>query len=294
MTIMKKFLILATAVVITTITACDNKATQEQQAQSETSDRDSLMNVITQKDNELNDLMTTFNDIQEGFRQINEAEGRVNLDKGNPESSRREDIKENIAFIQRTMQLNRDLIARLRQQLKSNSAASSKLKATLETTIEGLNTELEAKNQQIQDLTAELEQKNIYIAKQGEQINSLNQNVNTLTTQNEEKTRTVAAQDKELNTGWYVFGTKRELKEQKILQSGDVLRSNQFNKDYFTRVDIRVDKVIKLYSKSAKLLTTHPAGSYSLDRDSQGQYTLRITNPTQFWSVSRYLVIVVK
>ena len=290
---MKKIMILVAVALTVALTACENKATQEQQAQADMSSRDSLLSVIAQKDNELNDMMTTLNDIQEGFRQINEAEGRVNLSKGQPETSQREEIMENLAFIQRTMQLNRELIARL-QQLKTNTSASSKLKATLEATIEGLNSELEAKNKQIADLTAELEQKNLYIAKQGEQITALNQNVNDLTAQNEAKSRTMAAQDKELHTGWYVFGTKRELKEQNILQRGDVLRSDQFNKDYFTRVDIRVDKVIKLYSKSAKLLTNHPAGSYSLDRDSQGQYTLRITNPQEFWRASRYLVIVVK
>lgn len=64
-------------------------------------------------------------------------------------------------------------------------------------------------------------------------------------------------QDKQLHTAWYVFGTKSELKEQKILQKGDVLKGNDFNKDYFTKVDIRYDKEIKLYSKSAKLLTNH-------------------------------------
>ena len=291
---MKKIMILVAVALTVALTACENKATQEQQAQADMSSRDSLLSVIAQKDNELNDMMTTLNDIQEGFRQINEAEGRVNLSKGQPETSQREEIMENLAFIQRTMQLNRELIARLQQQLKTNTSASSKLKATLEATIEGLNSELEAKNKQIADLTAELEQKNLYIAKQGEQITALNQNVNDLTAQNEAKSRTMAAQDKELHTGWYVFGTKRELKEQNILQRDDVLRSDQFNKDYFTRVDIRVDKVIKLYSKSAKLLTNHPAGSYSLDRDSQGQYTLRITNPQEFWRASRYLVIVVK
>ena len=275
---MKKIMILVAVALTVALTACENKATQEQQAQADMSIRDSLLSVIA----------------QEGFRQINEAEGRVNLSKGQPETSQREEIMENLAFIQRTMQLNRELIARLQQQLKTNTSASSKLKATLEATIEGLNSELEAKNKQIADLTAELEQKNLYIAKQGEQITALNQNVNDLTAQNEAKSRTMAAQDKELHTGWYVFGTKRELKEQNILQRGDVLRSDQFNKDYFTRVDIRVDKVIKLYSKSAKLLTNHPAGSYSLDRDSQGQYTLRITNPQEFWRASRYLVIVVK
>ena len=65
-------------------------------------------------------------------------------------------------------------------------------------------------------------------------------------------------------------------------------------KDYFTQIDLRVTKVIRLYSKSAKLLTNHPAGSYSLDKDAQGQYTLRVLDPQKFWSVSKYLVIVVK
>ncbi len=41
-------------------------------------------------------------------------------------------------------------------------------------------------------------------------------------------------------------------------------------------------------------MTAHPEGSYTLDRDAQGQYTLRITDPNRFWSVSKYLVIVVK
>lgn len=164
----------------------------------------------------------------------------------------------------------------------------------METAINNLQSQLAEKDKQIEELKKELEQKDIHIAEQAQQINTLNQNVNDLNAQNEEKARDIAARDKEMNTAWYVFGTKKELKNQKILQNGDVLRSNQFNKDYFTRVDIRVDKIIKLYSKSARLLTTHPAGSYSLDKDSKGQYTLRITNPQQFWSVSRYLVIMVK
>ena len=42
--------------------------------------------------------------------------------------------------------------------------------------------------------------------------------------------------DKSLNAAWFVFGTKSELKAQKILQSGDVLKSADFNKDYFTPV----------------------------------------------------------
>ena len=44
----------------------------------------------------------------------------------------------------------------------------------------------------------------------------------------------------------------------------------------------------------AQGITTHPAGSYELVKDDKGQLTLKITNPKEFWSVSRYLVIQVK
>lgn len=274
---------------LTVLMACNNKKEEKNLASQNTID--SLTDVVNQKNNELNDIMSTFNDIQEGFREINEAEGRVNIARNNGETNAKADIMENISFIKRTMQLNKERIAKLREQLKESSFNTSKLQAT----IESLNKELESKTAKIEELQAELDSKNAHIAHQDKQISELNTNVNSLTADNAAKARAVEQQDKQLNTAWYVFGTKKELREQHILEgTNKVLKGNNFNKDYFTKIDIRVDKVIKLYSKSAKLLTNHPAGSYSLDKDARGMYTLRITNPTTFWSVSKYLVVVVK
>ena len=274
---------------LTVLMACNNKKEEKNLASQNTID--SLTDVVNQKNNELNDIMSTFNDIQEGFREINEAEGRVNIARSNGETNAKADIMENISFIKRTMQLNKERIAKLREQLKESSFNTSKLQAT----IESLNKELESKTARIEELQAELDSKNAHIAHQDKQISELNTNVNSLTADNAAKARAVEQQDKQLNTAWYVFGTKKELREQHILEgTNKVLKGNNFNKDYFTKIDIRVDKVIKLYSKSAKLLTNHPAGSYSLDKDARGMYTLRITNPTTFWSVSKYLVVVVK
>ena len=281
--------IVITLLALTVLMACNNKKEEKNLASQNTID--SLTDVVNQKNNELNDIMSTFNDIQEGFREINEAEGRVNIARNNGETNAKADIMENISFIKRTMQLNKERIAKLREQLKESSFNTSKLQAT----IESLNKELESKTARIEELQAELDSKNAHIAHQDKQISELNTNVNSLTAGNAAKARAVELQDKQLNTAWYVFGTKKELREQHILEgTNKVLKGNNFNKDYFTKIDIRVDKVIKLYSKSAKLLTNHPAGSYSLDKDARGMYTLRITNPTTFWSVSKYLVVVVK
>ena len=86
---------------------------------------------------------------------------------------------------------------------------------------------------------------------------------------------------------------KKELKDQRILVDGKVLQSS-CNKNYFMKIDIRVTKEIKLYSKSVKLLTTHPSGSYQLVTDENKQYVLQITTPQLFWSTSKYLVVLVK
>ena len=60
-------------------------------------------------------------------------------------------------------------------------------------------------------------------------------------TESNQKTETINTQDKQLNTGWYVFGTKSELKAQRILDGGKVLQGS-FNKNYFTKIDIRINK----------------------------------------------------
>lgn len=273
------------------VASCETKKEQENAVHTA---QDSLQQIIDQKDNELNDMVATLNEIQDGFRQINEAQGRISVERQKGEQNRKAAIIEDMQLIQHTMRLNNELIANLRQQVKESKSSNSKLRQSMEATIASYTAQLEDLNKQMEDLRAQLAAKDIKIAEQGEEITNLKGNVGELTAQNESRAQTVASQDKELNTAYYVFGTKSELKDQNILKKGEVLRTADFNKDYFTKIDIRVEKVIKLYSKSARLMTTHPEGTYSLDKDAKGQYTLRITDPTRFWSVSKYLVITVK
>jgi len=251
--------------------------------------RDSLNQVITERDNEINDMLATFNEIEEGFREINEAQNRVSVAKQGEGATKKQLIRENVQLIQSTMRKNRDLINKLQQQLRESTFKGDQLKRT----IENLTQQLVEKDAELQKLRAELDAKDIHITELDEQIAGLNTNVTELKEESSQKTTTINAQDKQLNTAWFVFGTKDELKDQKILVDGKVLQSN-FNRDYFTKIDIRIDKEIKLYSRSAKMLTSHPAGSYTLERNSNKQYVLRITNPQLFWSTSKYLVVLVK
>lgn len=286
---MKKLLFLSLCVAM--LASCDGKkAGQTEQLKAE---NDSLLMQLTQRNNELDEMMGTFNEIQEGFRQINAAENRVDLQKGKVaenSASAKQQIAADIQFISKTMEANKAQIAKLQSLLKNSKTNSVQLKKA----IEGLTAELEMKTKQIEELQTELASKNIRIQELDEAVAGLNTNVQALTEETTAKSKTLSEQDKAINTAWFVFGTKSELKAQKILKSGDVLKSSDFNKDYFTEIDIRTIKEIKLYSKKAEMLTNHPAGSFTLEKDDKGQLTLKINNPKEFWSVSKYLVIQVK
>lgn len=271
---------------------------------------DSLRAIITARDNEINDMMGTLNEIQQGFAEINEAENRVTVAKDGEGRDKTAVIKENIQFIAQRMQENRELIKKLQEQLRTTGFKGEQMQKA----IESLNAQLVEKDKELRALRAELEKKNIHIQELDQTISGLNSDVAALQTdkqnlqtdkqnlqtekqnlQNEsnKKTETINTQDKQLNTAWFAFGTKKELKRQNVLVKGKVLQGS-FNKNYFTKIDIRETRELKLYSNNAKILTSHPTSSYSLMKDASGQYVLRISDPTTFWSTSKYLVVQVK
>ena len=282
--IMKKLFFFALCML--SMTACDNKKSD---ANTDNEKTDSLTRIIAQKDNEINDMLSTLNEIQEGFRQISAAENRVTLAKDGETTNRASQIRNDMNFIAQTMKHNRELIAKLQKQAREGSIAAEQLK----TTIENLTSELEERNKEIAVLRDELAQKDVRITELDQTVTTLNEDVAQLRTETQEQSNTISNQDRQIHTAWYVFGTKKELTQNRILEKGRVLQSN-FNRNYFTKIDIRVDKEIRLYSKSAKILTSHPASSYTLQQDASKQYVLRITNPEVFWSTSKYLVVQVK
>ena len=115
-----------------------------------------------------------------------------------------------------------------------------------------------------------------------------------LAAQNEETTNKLIKTTDELYEAYYVMGTSKELKAQGIVPKGiggsRKVLTQDFNKDHFIKVDIRKENQINTYAKRAKVLTTHPANSYVLEKVDD-TYTIRITDYKSFWSVSKYLVI---
>ena len=282
---MKKLMIFAACAAILTSCGLQNKKVEEENYVV-----DSLENILEQKNSEIDDLMGTFNEIQEGFNLINEAQGRINMlretGEGNTDAT---NIKENMVFIQQTLKENKEKIEDLQKKLKESSINTSKLTEA----IAKFEQQLNEKTAEIETLRAQMEEKDIKIAELDDAVIKLKNENEDVKAQKEQTEQIAKNQDQQLNTAYYMYGTSKELKEHGVLSKGEVLQGN-YDKNDFIKIDIRKTTVIPLDSKSADILTSHPAGSYSLLKDSKGEYTLRITDANKFWSASKYLVIKVK
>jgi hypothetical protein len=278
---MKK--IVCSALCVLTLVACNNAQREKELAAT----NDSLAVALDEKTKALDQAMQAIADIQEGFRVINAAEGRMAIHAGVEGVTDTQLLKEDICFIQQRMEANREQIERLQKKLKANDIELDGLRKVLT----NLQRELDDKVARIAALQAELLEKNIRIAELDSAVIMLTSDVNTLHKMADQQQELIEQQVLQLNAAWYVYGTAKELKDQNILKSGKVFSSTDFNKNYFTEIDVRDDKVFPLYAKHAKLLTTHPEGSYELSSDEDKQLTLSIVDVDAFWSVSRYLVI---
>ena len=190
------------------LTACNNGPKRAELI----SQNDSLRNVIIERDASLDEMIATINVVEEGFRAINEAQGHINLNAIGGEKNT-DKIKANFEFINNTLTKNKEEIERLKKQLASSRTNSKQLQAMLDK----LQAELVEKVREIETLHSTLEQKNVHIAE-------LDKNVAELTQKGKADEQKISEQDAQLNAVWYVVGTKRELKNEKILKSGKVLR----------------------------------------------------------------------
>lgn len=103
-----------------------------------------------------------------------------------------------------------------------------------------------------------------------------------------------------LNTGFFVAGTKKELREMGILDmEGGFIgigRVKALNANlpvkFLTPIDIRETDIIELAGKKAELITNHPDDSYEITFDKEKDIVfLGVANKLKFWQETNYLVV---
>ncbi len=243
------------------------------------------------KDSTITLLFQAFNEIEENLALIKAKQSVISENtRGNPELSAdaRIQINEDIQFINELMIKNKKTIAMLNKKLKD---ANLKM-AEFEKTIDRMNLQMSEKETEITSLKEELVKMNF-------KVEELNARVDTLTMEGKKKDEVIESKISELNTAYYVYGTSKELKEKGIItKTGgfigigrDKKLMENFNKTYFTKVDITRLSEIPLNCKKARFITSHPTDAYKWDGDAKKVNKLVITNSSKFWEASKYMVI---
>jgi septal ring factor EnvC (AmiA/AmiB activator) len=238
------------------------------------------------KDQSIDEFLQSLNEIEENLNAIKEREKIVRITSTSMENqnTKQEQIAADINMIGQLLLENKNKIASLNKKLKAAGIKS----AELEKIIEGLNKKLDEKDNEIAALKEELTIANAALEKL---FVEYNQRLEEL----DDKTG-------KLNTAYYVIGTKKELLEKGVItkEGGFVgigktnkLKSD-FNKEYFTKIDVTTTSSIPLLTKKATVITTHPSGSYKIEGSKDKAEKLVISNSDEFWSASKYLVIIVE
>jgi len=280
---MKK-LILGTLVVFMAV-SCNQKKIERLEFE-----KDSILQVKEQIVQERDAFLEIISEVQSNFRTIKEIElGIIDQTHGtegvNNMSKAR--IREDFQFITDKIQESKDRIERLEADLRRSQGQTAHYRGLLA----NLQKDLEIRTQEIAELKAQLEEKDLRIEALNSRVTSLNQSKDSLSSLSAKQIAAIKAQDDELNTAWYIVGKKSELKA-KGLKEGD-LKTTKINKGNFKKIDIREFTGLDLGSKKAKFYTSHPASSYSLEKKSatDKNLVLKINDYKSFWSNSKTLII---
>jgi hypothetical protein len=285
-----KPIIFAFTIMLVMLTSCGKQSADYKALKAQ---NDSLLNAKLMLEEEVEGYFAAMNQIEQNIEKIKSTEDIISLQPAGKEfkDDVRAKINEDMAYLSEMIKTNKEELATLKERLKKSGFKSTEL----ERTITRLTKSLEEESVKVIKLHAELAQRDSLIAELGTTVTDLGKNVEVLSTDVKAKESVIKEQDDAIHAAWYVFGTRKELKEQKIITteglfSPQKVLQRDFNKSYFVRIDSRNTKSIPLFSTKAKILTNHPKASYTLEKES-GNYVLLIVNPADFWSISKYLVI---
>jgi len=269
-------------------TSCGNGNDEAEKARE-----DSLKNVtqnlsgqVVAKDSAIFGFIRAFNEIQDNLDVIKDKEKLLTTSSqtGELNQDQKDKIIGDIQSIYDLMVKNKQKLSSVNKKLKKANLKISEFQKM----IERLNSQIAEKDVEISELKSQLEKLNI-------ELSEVSMNYDAAQQMLEEKTV-------KLNKAYYAFGTSKELIAQGVLtKEGGFIGlgkaeklKDDFNKNYFTEIDASEITSIPLACKKAKLITNHPSESFKFDGSEGKIEKLVITNAEDFWSASKYLVVVVE
>lgn len=283
---MKRFLFIAPLAALL-LAACEQQPKGPTQAEyyALMAERDSLSGHMA----ELQDII---GGVTSSLDSIDTQEGLLFVKNEDGTRATKKQIMARIKSYKELLERQRQQLAEMEQQQKSDKKGIRELNVI----IGRLRQEIYDKEQKIAELERDLNTSRKNIEELQTIVVQTKQIASTTAEERDALQEIATAQDEIINQGFFMVGTKRELKDLGVVKGVFRTKTDYANLDQskFTKIDIREFTEISVNGKSAKLVTEKPANSYVLVENGDGTCTLKITDPTAFWQSSQFLIIQVK
>jgi DNA repair exonuclease SbcCD ATPase subunit len=267
------------------IASCSSPADKTVSTASDVDSRiEQLEKENAQKDSMINESLAFFSEIQSNLSSIELKKDEIRIKSTDSEFTADDKtwILEQIKQINFLRQENAKKVKALSDQLKKSGLKINQLDAM----VQGLLQSIQEKEEQISILENDLV--------------SLDKAYARLFDAYQEKAVLVEELTEEINTVYYSYGTEEELVKNKVIDRKNgfigigksIKLMDNFNQKYFAKIDLTEEKELFIEGSELKFITDHPSSSYSLSPSGKNT-KIKISNPREFWKVSRYLVIVV-
>ena len=254
---------------------------------------------LAERDAMLDDFGTAISAVDSNLEMMSSLERELAESLQSSAKDKRERIQENVNRLKELMASNRDYLGQMQETLDANRHISANLMSVVESMQEKVmmnnlrlarhNNDLETLGDDFKNMFEEYIQAEYARMVLEEGMNKMEGNIGNMENQMRELKNY-------LNTAYYAIGTRRELIESGVLEKGGLLKSKEINEDLdkmaFRAIDVRKIKSIALNASKVKLVTEHPTESYEFIADESGNYTIEITLPESFWSLSKYLIVI--
>jgi DNA repair exonuclease SbcCD ATPase subunit len=250
------------------------------------------------KDSVMMLMLDTFTQIENNLSEIRGTQNTIDIRTSHNEKvgSSKERILSDIAYINGLLADNQTQLEELQSQLSKAKAAQRSSNKKVNSALDQIGKMEEL----IKQLSIQNEQKNLEIEALKEELISMNYELDKISMAYAKELQKTEEQKEKINTAYYAIGTFKELKNANILtkkgsfigMGGARALVEDFNKDQFIEIDITEVKDILIDAKKAQLATNHAEGSYEFEEVDGVVTKLVILDPVEFWSVSKFLVIV--
>ena len=263
-------------------------------------ERDSLIIENQANKEELAELNSIISTVSAGLDSIAIQEGILYSGKTRDGVAlNRNQIIANINSMAEILKRQREKIQSLQDSLAMRSANPNKSPQSIEklqNVIAFLNKQLAEKDNEIQSLRRDVNSKNKDINQLRTSLSDMRNRAEKAENRTQVVTQALAKQDEIINECYIKIGTKKQLVASGLLKGGFLQKKKvnyeDVDKSKFNAVDIRKFREVTLKSNNPKILTPQPSNSsFHFEENGDGTCTLVITNPTQFWSVSNFLII---